>query len=187
MEISLIRHGKSAFKDHHRVTGKEFADWVKHYNDHGVCEEEGYPPETLDKIRSANLILTSDLQRSVESASLLHQNSAAVSMPVFRETELPHPSVKGVKFNPAVWAFSLRCLWFMGYSRECESLFTARWRAQKAAQLLIELAEEHQAIALVGHGVFNRFIADELLKKGWTGKRKTSRKHWHCTTYAFDV
>ncbi|MDX8045340.1 histidine phosphatase family protein [Gracilibacillus sp. S3-1-1] len=187
MEISLIRHGKSKFTDSHRITVNEFNNWVKNYDDKGVFEEDFYPQETLIKIQSANMVMASDLKRSIESAKLLHQAIKITSIPIFRETELPIPLVKGVKLNPSIWALILRCLWFMGYSKDCESIFNAKRRAQKAAQLLIEHAQEHNSIALVGHGFFNMLIAKELLKNGWIGKRKTSSKHWNCTTYYFNT
>ncbi|ENH96052.1 hypothetical protein J416_12644 [Gracilibacillus halophilus YIM-C55.5] len=186
MEISLIRHGKSKFTDNHPITGEEFKNWVKSYDDIGVFKEHLYPQETLNKIQSVNIVISSDLKRSIESAKLLHQNINITSMPLFRETELPIPLIKGIKLNPNVWLFTLRCLWFLGYSRDCESIFNAKLRAQKAAQVLIEQAQEHKSIALVGHGVFNMFIRKELLKKGWIGKRKTSSKHWSCMTYYFN-
>jgi DNA-binding NarL/FixJ family response regulator len=43
--------------------------------------------------------------------------------------------------------------------------------------------KEHQQAVLIGHGFFNRFIAKELQKSGWTGKRRTGSKHWNAVTY----
>jgi broad specificity phosphatase PhoE len=77
----------------------------------------------------------------------------------------------------------LRALWFCGYARRCESLSSAKKRAEKAARRLVAYAQKHQSVALVGHGLFNMMIARELQRMGWIGKRKTSVKHWRCTTY----
>lgn len=79
----------------------------------------------------------------------------------------------------------LRCLWFSGYSDRCESLNNAKQRAKKAAEKLVDYAQEHQSVAFVGHGFINLLIAKELQKSGWKGKRKTGSKHWNCTTYYF--
>ncbi|MEK3889886.1 histidine phosphatase family protein [Bacillus sp. FSL K6-3431] len=187
MEISLIRHGKSKFTDRQLITCNEFNDWVKRYDDKGVLEESSYPMDTLNKIQSASIVMTSDLKRSVESAMLLHQHAKVTSMPVFRETELPVSSLKcnAIKLHPNIWAVVLRCLWFSGYSIGCESYSDAKQRAQKAAQVLIEHSQEYKSSALVGHGFFNMLIAKELQKRGWKGKRRTSSKHWNCTTYYF--
>lgn len=183
MEISLIRHGKSTLTDSRTMTGEELQKWVKQYDEHGVVAEDVYPHEAVNKIQTAHLVLTSDLRRSIESAKLLNDRVNTISMPVFRETELPASFLKGVKLPANLWVILLRCLWFSGYSRGCESIFQAKQRAQKAAQLLIDYAQEHEAVVLVGHGFFNMFIAKELVKKGWTGQRKAGSKHWECTTY----
>ncbi len=186
MEISLIRHGKSMCTKINRISCQDFKDWVEKYDYSGVFEENSYPTVTLKKITAANIVIASDLTRSVESANLLRPNLKAISVPLFREIELPSPLTKlrGLKLNPNLWAVILRCLWFNGYSRGCESLSNAKYRAKKASELLIEYAQEHISVVLVGHGFFNMLIAKELQKSGWKGKNKTSSKHWSCTTYS---
>jgi broad specificity phosphatase PhoE len=186
MEISLIRHGKSKHIDNNRITCKEFGDWIKKYDSSGVFKENSYPSETLEIIASANLVLTSDLKRSIESVKLLNPNINAISEPVFRETELPNLFKKlwGLKLNPNIWAVILRCLWFCGYSWGCESLNNAKDRAKIASDLLAEYAQDHSSVVLVGHGFFNMLIAKGLQKMGWKCERKINSKHWNCTTYS---
>lgn len=187
MEISLIRHGKSMCTDSKRIQSKEFKKWVEKYDDGGVFEESSYPSGTINIMDSAKVIITSDLKRSVMSAQLLNPKLQAISLPLFRETELPTPfaPLRDLKLNPRLWAGILRCIWFSGYSRDCESLSNAKNRAKKASTMLVEYAQEHSSVVLVGHGFFNLLIAKELRKLGWKGKKKTSSKHWSCTTYSF--
>jgi len=187
MKISLIRHGKSIWTENERMTSQQFKIWVEKYDNNGVFEENSYPSVTLNTIATANVVITSDLKRSVESAKMLNPNLTAISTPLFRETELPVPLTRlwGLKLNPSIWAVMLRCLWFIGYSRGCESLSHSKERAEKAAEVLVEYAQEHSSVVLVGHGFFNMLIAKELQKSGWKGKKKTSSKHWDCTTYSF--
>ncbi|WP_088011127.1 hypothetical protein [Gottfriedia acidiceleris] len=92
----------------------------------------------------------------------------------------------GMRLKPSIWAVILRCLWFGGYSSNCESLNDAKIRAEKASKLLIQYAQEHSHIVLVGHGFFNLLIAKELKKNGWIANKKTSSKHWHTTTFSVD-
>lgn len=186
MEISLIRHGKSKCTENNRITCNEFKNWVEKYDYFGVFEENSYPLETLEKIATANIVITSDLNRSIESAKLLNSNRKSISFPHFRETELPTPltNLWGLKLNPSIWAVILRCLWFIGYSRGCESYSNAKKRAKKASKLLVEYAHENSSVVLVGHGFFNMLIAKRLQKKGWKRKKQTSSKHWNCTTYS---
>lgn len=186
MEISLIRHGKSKQLENNRITCRDFQKWVEKYDSSGVFQENHYPTETLEKIATANIVITSDLKRSIESANFLNQNIVVISDALFRETELPpFPRELRVKLSPNCWAVILRCLWFFGYSRHCESRANAKQRAKKASEQLVNYAKEHKSVVLVGHGLFNRLIAEELKKMGWKGKRKSSVKHRNCTTYSF--
>ncbi|WP_044640815.1 histidine phosphatase family protein [Risungbinella massiliensis] len=187
MEISLIRHGKSKYTEQAQITCKDFKKWVEQYDSHGVFEENVYPANTLEKISQANIVITSDLKRSIESAQILNKNVKTISLPLFRETELPDPDINfwGIKLTSNVWAVLFRCLWLSGYARRCESVSNAKiQRAKKASLLLTEYAQKHKSVALVGHGFFNLLIAKELQKMGWQGKRKSDSKHWHCTTYS---
>jgi broad specificity phosphatase PhoE len=185
MEISLIRHGKSKLIENNKITGLEFKNWVEKYDHSGVFEESTYPQKTLRKMATTNLVITSDLKRSADSANLLNPKTKVISDALFRETELPIHSTGlfGIKFNPTIWTVILRLLWFSGYSNKCESLSHAKCRAIKASEQLIDYANEYNTVVLVGHGIFNMLIAKELKRKGWKGERTTGAKHWNCTTY----
>lgn len=185
MEITLIRHGKSKLTENDKMTCGDFQQWVEKYDNNGVFEESTYPSETIEKIATAKLVVTSDLKRAVESAQFLNPAVRVISDPMFRETELPRIAMKLLKFKPNSWAVILRILWLCGNSNECESLSAAKLRAKKAAQQLTDLAAENGSVALVGHGVFNRLIAKELQKQGWKGKRNTTAKHWNGTSYYY--
>ncbi len=141
MEISLIRHGKSKHIENDWITCTEFQDWIQNYDSNGVLEENYYPSVTLEKIAAANIVFTSDLSRSIESASLLNQHVRIISDDLFRETELPtFPRLFGLKLSPNIWAIILRCLWLIGYSRQCESLVHAKQRAKQASEQLVKYA-----------------------------------------------
>ena len=189
MEISLIRHGKSQLIENDKIIFARFKKWIEKYDFNGVFEETTYPKVTIEKVATAKVVVTSDLKRSIISASLLKPKTKTISDPLFRETELPtlaNPTILfNVKLKQNNWAVILRLLWFSGYSNECESFSKAKLRAKKASQQLIEYANEHESVVLVGHGFFNMLIAKELQKMGWKGKRKAGAgaKHWNCTTY----
>ncbi|MED4229492.1 histidine phosphatase family protein [Neobacillus cucumis] len=186
MEISLIRHGKSLLTENDKITCLEFKNWVEKYDYNGVFKELTYPSTTLEKIATANVVITSDLKRAVDSARLLNPLKEIITYPLFRETELSSNASQlcNVKLKPSIWAIVLRILWFSGYSNECESLDQAKFRANKASQQLIDYANEYKSVALVGHGFFNMLIAKELRKKGWKGKSKRDAKHWNCMSFS---
>ncbi|MGB7999206.1 MAG: histidine phosphatase family protein [Anaerobacillus sp.] len=183
MEISLIRHGKSLCRASEPLSYRSFKDWMIEYDHVGAAEEDAYPSDSIEKVLSSELVFTSDLKRSVQSALLLSPALTPKSDTTFREVELPTfihvPDT--IKVKPNVWAVILRVMWFLGYSKGCESFTSAKKRAVQAALKLSEAAKEHTSIVLVGHGFFNKMIAKELKRRGWRS-RNISTKHWVCTT-----
>ncbi len=185
MEISLVRHGITQVTENSPVTCRDFGKWVEKVDDAGVVEASVYPTGTLEKIQTANIVVTSNLKRSIESAKLLGPGLNTIMNPLFREIEFPSPSrpFRGLKLKPYIWIGILSLLWLGGYSNGCESFRDARERAKRAARLLVEYAKKYDRVILFGHGFFNLLIAVELQKTGWKGKKITSFRHWNCTTY----
>lgn len=179
MNIILVRHGKPLFDERKWLKGSEFSLWVKLYDLSGVQEEDSYP------IHRSSLIVTSDFKRSIDSAQLLSPSAEVISDPLFREVGLPVMN-SDLRLSPRVWTVLLRLVWLSGYSRGCESYREAKRRAVAASAKLVEWARVHESIMLVGHGFFNMLIAKELLKSGWTGKRRASSKYWSSTVYVFE-
>lgn len=110
MEISLIRHGKSKLTENDKIIGLKFKRWVEKYDESGVFAESSYPSNTLEKVTSTNIVITSHLKRSVESANVLNAAAEVISDSLFRETELPSiPSLfDTVMLKPSSWATILR-------------------------------------------------------------------------------
>ncbi|MBT2691188.1 histidine phosphatase family protein [Bacillus sp. ISL-47] len=187
MEITLIRHGRSAHIGETQMTISDFRIWVEMYNSNGINKNEACPPEAIEMVKSAPLLITSDLKRSIQSARLLNPGAKIKEYPLFRETELPAPAggLMAMKLKPNSWAVLLRIAWFCGYSFRCESYRDAKVRAKHAALKLIACASEYNSAILVGHGFFNLLIAKELQKMGWKGKRKTGSTHWNVATYKY--
>ncbi|CAM3544483.1 histidine phosphatase family protein [Cytobacillus oceanisediminis] len=185
MEITLIRHGRSAHIEETRMTISDFNEWIEKYNSNGIFKNEVCAQEATEIVKFAPFLITSDLKRSIESARLLNPAAKIKEDPLFRETELPLPagSLMEFKLKPNSWAVMLRILWFCGYSSDCESYQDAKLRAKNAALKLISCAKEHNSAILVGHGFFNLLIAKELQKMDWKGSRKTGSRHWNVTTY----
>ncbi|WP_377890845.1 histidine phosphatase family protein [Alkalihalobacillus sp. R86527] len=184
MEISLIRHGKSLCISNKPISYTFFRKWVIEYDNVGVCEEDAYPSDSIEKVLSSELVFTSHLKRALHSAYILNPTLDPISDVTFREVELPILVTinEKMKLKPNGWAVILRIMWFLGYSNGCESYKSAKKRATRAADKLIEAAKEHNNIVLVGHGFFNKMIAKELKRNGWTN-RKISTNHWVCNTF----
>lgn len=182
----MIRHGKSQWTDNSKVSYEGFRNWIDRYDSSSVFESDmPYPARTLEKINKANLILSSDLKRSIDSAKILTPDFTGPSYPLFREIEFPAVPefAEKVKLPPTVWAVFLRVSWFAGYAKGAESYKKASQRAGRAADVLVNEAVKHESVVLVGHGFFNFLIAKQLQKRGWEGRRNTSFEHWVANTY----
>lgn len=176
MRITLLRHGKPAFELKGNVRGKDLGEIARSYDLSGIA---GTPPsETVTAIQGGHFVVCSHLTRSIESAKALGCPEIHVMDPLFCETAIPHFGSGVISLPVSVWIIVLRLMWLFGFSRNGESLSTARGRARQAAARLAEFAEEHQHVLLVGHGFINHFIAKELRKGGWLGPSTPGKGYW---------
>lgn len=176
MRITLLRHGRPAFELKGNVQAKDLGATARSYDMSGIADTP--PRETVEAVQGGHLVVCSHLPRAIESAKALGFSEVHVKEPLFCETAIPHFGSGSVPLPVGVWIVVLRVLWLFGFARNGESLIDARKRAGQAAERLIELAEEHQNILLVGHGFVNHFIANELKKRGWVGPSKPGKGHW---------
>ncbi|HEV2670660.1 MAG TPA: histidine phosphatase family protein [Gemmatimonadales bacterium] len=181
--IILSRHGKPAWDYRTPIPGRAFAGW-RRGEDNAPLDPSSRPStEVAQLVRTASCVVTSPLRRSLESAHLLAPSSVPVTDALFREAELPCGFRSGAQLRPDVWVVLARSAWFCGWSDGMESFAAARERASQAARLLTARAEAHDAIAVVGHGMMNIFIARALRARGWRGPRIPSPGHWSFGVY----
>jgi broad specificity phosphatase PhoE len=181
MQITLLRHGKPAFELKGSVRGRELSKIAKSYDLSGIV---GTPPrDTVLAIQRCRFVVCSHLKRSIESANALGCHEVHVKDPLFCETTIPHFRTGSIPLPISVWIVVLRLMWLFGFSRNGESIADTRRRARQAAARLVELAEAHQNVLLVGHGFINLFIAKELRKSGWLGPSKPDRGYWGYGSY----
>ena len=64
-----------------------------------------------------------------------------------------------------------------------QSIKQAKNRAKYASKKLIELAEEHEKVILIGHGLMNRLIAKQLNYKNWKGPVSPGKRYWEFGIY----
>lgn len=176
MQIIILRHGKPAFELKGNARGNELGEIVKSYDRSGIV---GIPPEeTIAAIRGRHIVVCSHLVRSVESAKALGCQEVHLKDPLFCEAVIPYFEKGSIPLPIGLWVVILRLMWLLGFSRNGESLLNTQRRAKKATARLIELAEQHQNVLLVGHGFINHFIARELRKRGWSGPSRQDNEYW---------
>ena len=183
MEIILLRHGKPVLPELRKMNAVSFREWVRMYNEAGLCASSTPSQEAIRKSKNCNAVVCSSLPRSIESAKTLSKNEITLSSELFNEAGLPISNWQVFKLSPKAWAILFRAMWLFGYSNNSESFKQAKCRAQRSVQILQALALEHESVLFVGHGIYNRLIAKELRANGWTGPGKPGSKHWSFSSY----
>ncbi len=183
MEITLLRHGKPDIPSLNKLNAFAFTQWIQDYNAAVLSATSKPTPEALTCARDSKAIVSSKLRRSIDSATALDTGKLILSSSMFNEAGLPSANWHSLKLSPKIWAVFFRILWLFGYSKNSESFTEAKNRATEAAKVLIELANEHEKVIFVGHGVFNRIIATELGKNGWAGPKNPGSQHWEFRVY----
>jgi len=184
MEIILIRHGKPNISTSKSTSAIEFGHWIDSYNASGLCSSSIPSEKAIAVAQKCNAVVCSELQRSIESSKALGIKNIEITSSIFNEAGLPVSNWQYPKMSPKLWAALFRVLWIFGYSKNSESFKEAKVRASEAAGLLIDLANTHGRVLFVGHGVYNRLLANELKALGWAGPKNPGSKHWSFGIYA---
>lgn len=166
MEITLLSHGKPIIPSLQKLSASDFHQWVQDYNASGLCPSSKPTTQAFSRARKCNAIVCNNLPRSIESAKALNTEEAIVSDAIFNEAGLPIANWNTLKLSPKIWAVTFRVLWLLGYSRNSESYKEAKERAIAAVKKLSEMAHEYESVLFVGHGVYNRILANELRMSG---------------------
>lgn len=183
MKIILIRHGRPTAVPKTLLSPLGFGHWLMDYKKVGIDKSSSPDKKTKGSVESSKLILCSDLTRSIESAKILGKSKQYIIDKSYQEVEMPFHSWVFPKLSPTIWVILNRTLWFLGYSKNCESYSNAKSRSIECAQKLQKLAKKNQSIVLVGHGFMNRFIGRQLLKAGWLGPKRQQSDHWGVNIY----
>lgn len=179
LEVVLARHGRPDLPPVlPRITGRELGGWERRYNDAGIA---GSPPPPLSLQQLATgcgCIVASDLERARQSAARLAGGRDIVIEPLLREACLPSSLGCPIRLPARSWVVIGRVAWWLGAGAPAETLAATRQRAQRAAESLVALAEQHGTVLVVGHGTFNRFLATRLRRMGWRGPRLLPVPYW---------
>lgn len=183
MRIVLMRHGQPVYPVLEKLRARDIHQWVDAYNASHLKKEQT-PPDAAQRIaKNCKVVVCSDLSRSLDSAQMLGLRPRAMQA-VFREAGLPYVSWNSPKAAAVTWAGIMRVLWFFGYAAKAgESKNGTKERAVTGAKILEQLARTKESVLLVGHYWINRFIAVELLKRGWRGPTCPGKNHWDFGVY----
>lgn len=168
MQIILVRHGRPDHLAASWSTPVGMKTWVERYNAANVVGSER--PEALRRLAdSAGVVVCSSLKRCVESRTLLSCECTHEPDPLFAEAHLPCPDWAYPLMPSRFWRIAFRTAWFFGFADNTEPVSESRRRASAAADKLIDLAQTHGSVLLMGHKVMNALIATQLRQRGWQG------------------
>ena len=178
-QITLYRHGKAEFDYWQWSKASHLRKCVDRYDATSICEWTPLGKEDVE------IVVCSSLLRSKASADVLF-GGYDYSDPVFREAELPDLPALPAMLPIGIWFVLARLLWRCGVKTNCETYVSFKSRVQVAARDLVQLSEGHQKVAVVGHAIFNAYLARELITLGFSGPKRPNRKHWSRTRYVRD-
>jgi broad specificity phosphatase PhoE len=178
MRIVLVRHGKPGDVSVAAIVGHDIGRWVRHYDAAGITREVAPPAIVCDLASSAGCVLASSVRRARESAAWIAASKDVRIDPELREAALPESLGVSLRLSPGTWVVLARIVWWLNWCASDETIATTRRRAGRVADHLAALADEYGSVMAVGHGMFNRFVARQLRRRGWRGPKTLPRVYW---------
>jgi len=185
MKIILIRHAKVDVDIYTLTYASELNKWLDIYNNTKIKTELVNEEEIRKIFEETDKLFCSKLKRSIDSVALYGKNPD-LSDEVFNEAGLPFSNWKVIKLPLVLWSIIFRIMWRFGYSNNGESLKEAKIRAKKGADKLIASCEKDATLTILGHGLMNRLIGKELVKRGWKSQGKMGSDNWDYGVFELD-
>ena len=164
--LALVRHGRSAFRQHGWVDTAGFRAWRMAYEEAGITEDESPPPRVTHFAASASLIISSHARRASQSAQMLSNRSVVVS-PLVAELEHPALDLGRLKLPLVFWAIAMGTRIAMQTLRSVYPSRADCIRVNLAAEWLQELSQKHSSIVVITHASFRKRLARKLVQSGW--------------------
>jgi hypothetical protein len=179
-----MRHGEPDIPEvSDKLNAKEFLQCLELYRQCGILSTSKPNDNTIDRFKNFKAIVSSDLKRSIESASLFCSGDSLIVDSLFREIEDSFILIPFIKLPPKVWGNIFILLWLAGLFELKRAFRSGKARAKHCAEQLICLAEQHGKVLFVGHGFLNAYISKELRLLGWNGPKIPSKTYWDYGVY----
>ena len=180
MEITFIRHGPPKFDSSRWLHQCSLKQLLGEYDAARVVSP--CPADLLTKVvvYADDQVFCSTLPRSIDSARALGF-ADVIQIAELNEAELPCPDWLTIPAPYRVAIVALRIMWFMGYSKGSESYRSTLIRASDASVKLIDSANLHGRVLVVGHGIMIRLICRKLKEAGWIVESSDQSGFWSTT------
>lgn len=178
-----MRHGKPKLPHFSKLKAVEMREWIAAYNAAEICESSPPDKNALQLAQTCQFVVCSDRPRSISSAQRLKLEKIHQTKEEFGEAGLPYCSIPLLRLSPDAWAVLFRLMWFLGFSKNSESIHVFKQRAQQCSRELEQAADEDADVLFVGHAFMNRFIAKYLRVNGWAQTTKGRSQYWSMTVF----
>lgn len=176
--IILARHGEPDLSRRVRLNWRGYKYWWRLYDEAGLKPGQHAPKIIKALAREADMVISSDLPRAVETAKKAKGAMPDIQEPLLVEAGLPPPNLGYIRLKPRMWGILARLSWMMGFSGEAESQKDAKIRAEKAADVLSDHASGGKMLFVAAHGWFNRMIRPALKRRGFKCVEDHGDLHW---------
>ncbi|MEM8784348.1 MAG: histidine phosphatase family protein [Pseudomonadota bacterium] len=182
--IHMARHGRPDIDRSTPMAARDYDAFWAQYQETGLVAGEK-PSEDLAKIaEEAGALASSSLRRARETMAALAGDRGWLIDDVFVEAALPAPPLPLLRLSPKIWGAISRVWLWCGESHCQEIRPDEENRAQRAGDILIDLAAEGSDVLLCGHGWFNRMTGRVLRERGWVCVHDGGDAYWSWRTYA---
>ncbi|MCH6256064.1 histidine phosphatase family protein [Puniceicoccaceae bacterium K14] len=182
MKIVVMRHGQPEMDIDslkvEKLSPQGVGEIVEQYERTDLNPDSEVPQQSLLVAESCSFAISSKLPRALSSIQKLGLEDRAVAFDCFNESSLPYLNWGKPRASFFTWCLLFRTAWFLGFSRNGESISDAKRRACKCADLVFQKLETHESLLVLGHGIMNRLLYRELKRSGWIEKESTGGSYW---------
>jgi len=165
MKIYLVRHFKVDYRPSKTwMNSNEFNQWVNIYNESELLEET----EMINKTELSDFCLSSDLRRAIKTAETLH-NGLITTSTLLREIDVKAVFKTRMRLHYNIWLLMGRLAWYFSHGSQSETREQTILRVRNIIDMIE--ARKESNILVVSHGALMRYLAKELRKRGYRGRR----------------
>lgn len=176
--ILLVRHGLSSHVQKEWIDADGFRRWREAYEAKGIVETDRAPASLMELAGRADLIVSSDAPRAVDSARRLARGREVTVSSLMRELALEGPRSGSVRLPLRAWALAVGVKMLAMKLRGSYPSPDDAARVNEAARWLDDLAARHSTIVVVTHASLRRQLANRLVKRDWRSEERPSARHW---------
>jgi broad specificity phosphatase PhoE len=180
--IILVRHGRPAHEGPRWLNARDAARWLDLYDHSGLKSGDAPPPAVRELASTADIIVSSDLPRALQSAELLACNRRVLATAMLRESRM-RASQLPLRMPIAGWQVVIVLRWLFFMLRENSDMVSERRRAREVVHWLIELSQVNDSVLVVTHNAFRSLLVRSLYLNDWVEMGRVGRyEHWSAWT-----